>query len=226
MRLSWFSAGLTLAVFLTGTCLQAADNLLQNPGFEEGFEGWWTFGDGWRVNTPADGTGIVAHAGSACVIHEIAPGDTNTGWRGLSQTLSLKPGARFACGVWIKALGKSRPEGYLEIQFLDQFGQILQNYQSHSVTADLPFTYVSVDNVVAPARTATALVRGIVHLPARSVGRTVFYFDDFDLHEISGAATAPSGQGKKHTAVKRTVPGNHLPFETNSEPWKKQEPVM
>ncbi len=221
MRLSWFGASITLATFLAGSSLRAAENLLTNPGFEQDIEAWWTAGGGWRTSAAAEGVAAVAHTGGACAIHEVSADDTNTGWRVICQEVTLRPGVRHACGVWIKASGKSTPKCYMEVQFLDQFGKVLWTYQSRFVTADRPFTYVTVNNVVVPAKTVTSLVRGVVHVARRRDGPATFLFDDFDVREASGMEASTPESDKKRTGGRRTMSGIGSMFETNHETQKR-----
>lgn len=170
---------------LAGTNLLAEENLLCNPGLEQGLDGWWTFGEGWHASNGCGGAES-AHGGATCAVNEIPPGSTNDEWRGICQAVTVKPCGKYAFSAWIMASGTSPSESYLEVQFFDQFDRIIQCYQSQRVTSDQPFTDTVVNNVQAPAKTVKTLVRGVVHLlgPAPT-GVTVHAFDDFEFRRKS-----------------------------------------
>ena len=186
MHLSGFGTWITLATFLAGSSLQAADNLLKNPGFEQGLEGWWTFGEGWCAGSDGGTTGAAA-------MNDVPTGCTNAEWRGICQTVPVIPWARYACAASIQASGAGPSQTYLEIQFLDSSERVLQNYQSHVIASDQPFTLTTLNNLAAPAKAVAALVRGVVHLRDLPTGApSHFCFDTFEFHEVSRPAVLPT----------------------------------
>ena len=105
-----FRSGVLLAVLLSCRCFaqqpaEGSPNLLKNPAFEKGIEGW-SF-QAWRdrvakvVRDPAE-----THGGHACIrITQPSPTDS-----AFTQTVRLKPATHYRLSGWIKTDKVTKPE--------------------------------------------------------------------------------------------------------------------
>ena len=161
-------------------------NLLTNPGFETGdFTGWSTFGPGWRISGGAD-----ANTGSFGVVDDIFATDT-PGFRGVSQVIPATPGTEYTGGVWIRGVNieTGNTEAWLELQFLDGSNGVLLQLQSAHVTADQPFTFMSIASAVAPLGTVNVRVQGIAWEISEPANTNFPIFDDFQLAVVPEPGT-------------------------------------
>lgn len=159
----------------------ARANLLQNAGFETGdLAAWTTFGQGWRTGGGAD-----AHSGSVGAIDDVLATDVDE-WRGLYQNVPVIPNNLYSGGSFIRAVSIGNSEAYVEIQFLDAGGNLIEQHQTDRVTADQAFTYSGLDSLLAPAGAVTASVRAIVYRPASPSDLPDFLiFDDFTFENVT-----------------------------------------
>ncbi len=180
----WVCALAAIMVTLPAT-VQA--NLLTNPDFETGdLTGWGTFGSGWRISGGAD-----AHSGSFGVVDDIFATDT-PGFRGVSQVLAATPGTEYTGSVWIRgvSLEAGKTEAWLEFQFLDGSNGVLLQLQSTHVTADQPFTFMSIASAVAPVGTVNVRVQGIAWEVAQPADTDFPIFDNFQFDVVPEPGTA------------------------------------
>ncbi len=169
------------AGFLWGQATGAAT--LVNPGFETGdFTGWSTFGQSWRIGVGAD-----AQAGSYGAVNDMLGGDVDQ-FRGVFQNIAIVGGASYSAGVWLRTVTMDTTESWLEIQWFDNVGGFISQLQSVHTTADQPFTYLSLTNMVAPINAVTVSVRGIVQMHNTSGAPDFSIFDSFDF---SGGPVVP-----------------------------------
>ncbi len=163
-------------------CAGRAD--LINPGFETGdFTGWSAFGQGWRT---AGGTD--ANSGLFGMVNDVQGADTDS-FRGIFQEAPVVAGEGYDFGVHIRAVNVESSESWLEVQWLNSVGGVISQIQSTHVTADQPFTPMSISSAVAPVNAVTASVRGIVFMSAAPAVNTDFHiFDDFTVVPEPGPA--------------------------------------
>lgn len=148
------------------------DSSLDNPGFEDGLNGWATFGQGWRTGGGAD-----ARNGSLGAVDDVLSSDGDS-FRGAYQVVPVVAGLSYSAGVYIKTVSVNTSESWLEIQWYDSgSGLISQNTSAH-VTTDQPFTLASLNGIVAPAGAVTAGFRLIVHMPNQPGDSDFHIFDD------------------------------------------------
>lgn len=194
--------GLGLAVALAAAVPAARGQALTNASFEEGTTaGWEAFGPGWRVSAWSNETASDAHSGAFGAVNDVKKGEADE-WRGISQAVPAEHGMLYAVSAWVKALDVKDAEAFLELQFLDDDGKLMESVQSDIVKDDQPFTLIQVDAVNPPKRTKSLLVRGIVHRvkpPDDTID--VFAFDDFEL-TVTNKSSKSNG-GKKLTPAER-----------------------
>ena len=168
---------LAVAALLVATSAGAA-NLLKNPNFETGdFTGWTTFGLGWRT-----GIGDDAYEGTYGIVCDVLDWQTGENWRGVYQNVPVTAGATYSAGVSIRSVNVHFSSSWLELQWLDADGGVIEQLQSPWVTADQSFTPANLEDVVAPPGAVSLSVRGIVHLPTSPGNKPEFHiFDDFFL---------------------------------------------
>jgi len=179
---------LALGLVMTMTlCSQAA--LLSNSGFESNkLNPWVTFGQNWRM-----GSGNDAHTGSHGVINDILTTDVDD-WRGVYQEVPVVAGKTYEGGVWVRGVTIGDSEAFFEIQFLNLSGVLLSQHQSDKVTINQDFSFMEIQNLVAPPNAVTASIRGIVFMRKAPLADPGMYiFDDF---EFKSTSTFDSGQPK------------------------------
>jgi hypothetical protein len=153
---------------------------LTNPGFENGFAGWELVGQGWRTNGGAD-----AYSGSWGAVNDILAGDADN-WRIIHQRLDVLPGNLYSGGAYIRSVSVDNSMGYFELQFFNAAGSMIHQVQSAAVTNNQPFSFMGLNNVMAPAGAATVSVRGIVHTPIPPSNPPDFLiFDDFSFQDVT-----------------------------------------
>jgi hypothetical protein len=84
---------LTASLLTAAVPAVAATNLVANPGFENGFDGW-TAG-GYLNASAADGIGVLPHSGV-----QFASSGCDEHYCNLSQTLATTIGGRYALDFW------------------------------------------------------------------------------------------------------------------------------
>lgn len=185
---AWMAGVLAWAVCagVAGAVEPAEDNLLQNPGFEDGDFGAWTyFGQGWRVGSFVGEASRDMHDGKFGLLNEVAPTDGDE-WRGAQQILRVKPNKHYTLGAWVRVAQVGRSQSYLELQFLDKQSNVIEQAQSTALTYDQEFSWVCIENATAPQGSHYAAVRAVVQMlgkPERDIAYHMF--DDFMFAETS-----------------------------------------
>ena len=108
--------------------LAAADNLLLNPDFESGL-------DGWMLNAPGLAVESVSVDGRTAA-RMIVPDSVPPGWPNLSQEAPVKPGQLAEARV--EAMGRKVRDGYgvyASLEFLDARGERI-NFEQSSAALD------------------------------------------------------------------------------------------
>lgn len=141
--------------------LAALANLLANPGMENGdLSGWSTWGSNVRASDwPGD-----QHNGMwGCVI-DVFPTDSDE-WRGLFQMIPVTEGVTYEHTAWLRAAAVESgvTESFLELQWFNNSGSLIEQWQSTHVVADQDWTLMGSNTYIAPAGAVTASVRFIVH---------------------------------------------------------------
>jgi len=167
-------------VMVMALCSQAA--LLSNSGFESNdLNSWITFGQDWRI-----GSGNDAHTGSHGIINDILTTNVDD-WRGVYQEVPVVAGKTYGGGVWVRGITIGNSEAFFEVQFLNLSGVILSQHQSDKVTINQDFTFMGIQNLVAPPNTVTASIRGIVFMRnVPLVDPDMYIFDDFEFKATTG----------------------------------------
>lgn len=171
---------------MLGLALNAAcENLVQNPGFEDGMTGWECFGRGWRASNWRNVEASDAYSGAMGMVDDISPGDTEDEWRAVSQAVPVRGALSYTARVRIRTFNMGQSASYLEIQFLDARTNLLKQFQSEPVTNDQPFRVVAIEGVGSPRDAVSAVVRGVVHvMPGARDGVGFHVFDDFELDAV------------------------------------------
>ncbi|NLG33928.1 MAG: hypothetical protein GX548_01095 [Lentisphaerae bacterium] len=149
--------------------------MLADWGFESGtLSSWNTFGQGWHIATAPD-----RYHGTYGVVNDVTPSDSDE-WRGIYQNLPVTEGQTYSAGIYIRAVTIESSESFLEVQWFDSSGSILQTDQSAPhVGADQGYLLAHSHNMVAPAGAVTASVRGIVRMLSQPTANTDFHcFDE------------------------------------------------
>jgi len=155
----------------------AFSDLIINPGFESGdFSDWGTFGQNWRIGSGGD-----ANSGTFGAVNDVTPADGDE-WRGIFQNVAVVEGQTYTAGVFIRAVNVESSSSWFELQWLDTESAVISQLQSSHVTSDQAFTFMSVNDVVAPIGAVTASLRAIVHMSSAPAEGTDFHiFDDFSI---------------------------------------------
>lgn len=160
----------------------ARAELLTNRGFESGdFTNWTSFGPDWRISSGDD-----AHSGTYGAVNDVLTShDPGLEWRGLHQEVPVTAGETYLASVFIRAVNVESSASWLEIQWLDDQGNVIRQDATAPVTADQPFQFETLPWLAAPAGAVTASVRGVVHMPnPPAVDADFHVFDDFSLIQI------------------------------------------
>ena len=188
MKKTWLVVWLMAGMMAFGGD-EAAENLLQNGGFEAGgFDGWTYFGQGWRVSDFAGESSRDMHDGKFGLLNEIAPTDADE-WRGAQQVVKIKPNKAYELGAWVRVAQVGRSQSYLELQFLDKQSNIIEQVQSVAVDSDQEFRVVNIPHAEVPKDACWASVRAVVRMldkPAQDIGYHMV--DDFVLTEVKKPA--------------------------------------
>ncbi len=177
--------------------------LLENPGFETGEwdEADWDyfgpstekFDNNWFYTSPTV-MGFAPHHGEWAVGHTVMDND-RTGdeadlWRAVYQQVAAEPGEAYHASVYLRAEGVWNSSAFLEVKFLDEFGEVIipegktaedPEYKSEEVHASQDYTLLEVRDAVAPTNAVTVQVAGVVYAPAGEGPNEHFIFDDMSL---------------------------------------------
>jgi len=129
----------------------AGANLLVNPDFAKGL-------DGWKVN-PASLAAEAVHDDSRTMLHMTVPESVPVGWPGLSQEVPVKPDQLVEAHVG--AMGQHVKDGYgvyASIEFLDAKGERISFEQSSPAPADGTWSALSVRAYAPPEAENVRLV--------------------------------------------------------------------
>jgi len=171
-------------VVLLGIAGSAMGNLLTNPGFEDGdFTGWTLFSESqnWRVTDwPGD-----QYSEDYGVVNDVLPSGGDE-WRGIYQIIPVTAGVSYDYMAYQRAANVELDvsESFLELQWLNFEGGMIEQWQSTHVVADQDWTLMGSQNLVAPVGAVSASVRFIVH----AMGTP----EDTDWHVMDDAYFAES----------------------------------
>ncbi len=157
---------------------RAPAELLENPGFETGsLAGWATFGYGWRI-VPEDEARTGSHALAVDNHLELDEGT----WHGISQDVPITPRQTYTASAYVAANNVRHSSAFLEIQWLDEKGQLLHQVRSPAINRNQSYRLVQLRKSRAPVGAATASIRGIFFMPGTPRNdKGVFTFDDFSF---------------------------------------------
>lgn len=162
---------------------------LRNDGFESSdFTGWEIYGNGWRVSPLSRDS----HRGTYGAVNDVWTNSADQ-FRVVAQKIKVVPGKVYRAEVWIRAVCIEATESFLEVQFLDKDGGVLQQFQSTRVRAHHEYGPVAIERMKAPENAAWAGVRGVVEVILQPSMDTDFHvFDDFEFEPVKdGPAAAP-----------------------------------
>ena len=157
--------------------VQLPPNPVTNRSFETGdLAGWSIFGQGWRTGMGGD-----AFSGLYGAVNDVLDSNVDE-FRGVFQILPVTTGQTYVASVYIRTLNLESSESWLEIQWLDSEGHLINQVQSSHVTADQPFTLVELRSLEPPPGAVSIGVRGIVQMHEPPVEGADFHiFDDFSF---------------------------------------------
>lgn len=177
-----FAVAMTLTVFTSTAC---ADNIVRNPGFEEGSDYWFTPGfgvmsfDGWNYSHSGN-----ASAGTGCVSHGCM--DLYEGAY-LQQLLNTQPGQTYTLTFWVAENGGATSEmavywgGNLIADVLNPANNTC-GYSEDSYCNFVQFTFTG---LLAASESTLLQINGRQD-PAG------IYFDDFSVSSGSTATPEPA----------------------------------
>ncbi len=188
-----------IALIALTTAVQAQENLLPNPSFENGSD---TAATGWALNfweptgrrSTGDVSDTVAHTGSRSVHMEGYDPDCHAYWT--TRNIPMEAGKRYVLTAWALPHGVMYPNSYCRIHvgFQDADGQIIHDEQHHFASG---WAYRTLEGysgwtqfgleVVPPPGAVTATI------VLRFVGRGEAWFDDVSLvqSETAGIINPP-----------------------------------
>ena len=118
-------AALLLLAFTQQAIGQCPNNLLTNPGFENGLQGW--------LSTGAPSISTTSHTGSSAVLVE-------AGFNRMFQAMAAQPGYTYTLSAWIKSTA-SGGAGNIRIKFLNSSWVPIEDYWSElSLTGNYNMT--------------------------------------------------------------------------------------
>ncbi len=167
---------------------------LSNPGFETGgTHDWMLFGPGWRTGTGGD-----ARSGAYGAVNDVLDSQDplTEQWRGIFQNFDVSPATSYVASVYIRTLNIESSRSWLELQWLNGEGGLIDQVQSAPVTNDQPFTLVQLPALQPPANAVWASLRAIVFMESPPVADADFHiFDDLSFLPQLPLEASPSGDG-------------------------------
>lgn len=164
-------------------------NMLSNPGFEDGFEGWYCHSPGFQF---IDSSVYHNGAASACIRITKDDGENSSS---VTRLLAVKPNAKYRVSFWTMRENCAKiPNTY--ISEIDAAGNFIdpQIYVESGPVADNEWLFVSKDITTGPD-TAEILVRTGIYQSTGTV-----WLDDFSVTEdkkeyipVPGAVTDVTG---------------------------------
>lgn len=167
---------------------------LSNPGFETSdLTDWGIFGPGWRTGVGGD-----ARSGAYGAVNDVYdshdPGLDQ--WRGIFQNVDVSPATSYVASVYIRTLNIESSSSWLEIQWLNGEGGVIDQVQSAPVTNDQAFTRVQLPNLQPPAEAVQASLRAIVFMETPPAVDADFHiFDDLSFLPQLPLDVSSSGGG-------------------------------
>ncbi|MCR1000880.1 carbohydrate-binding protein CenC [Serratia rubidaea] len=160
-----------------------APNLLHNPGFEQGLQGWRGAGAG---------PDSVAHGGAASLRYH-NPDDAR--YRTFSQTIAAQPGQTIAFGAWLKGRGLQGPPqdrgASVYIQSFDAQGRFLEGRYPAGIVGDSDWRPIS-----ARYRVPQRAARVTLGLYLRRGTTGTAWFDDVYACALPPQATLYPANGR------------------------------
>lgn len=167
------TAGVLFLLACCAALAQARDNLLQNPGFEEGDEG----PAHWRCFPPqARGVRYVweegmAHSGERCACVEGA----GRGFGMWQQVVPVQPGAIYVLAAWVRSADIAPPgKACLQLFFRDAQGRPVQRVDLPGHAGTIPWLYDFPHELFVRAPKTAAKAEVNLYLE----GRGTAWFDD------------------------------------------------
>jgi hypothetical protein len=166
---------------------KAQDNLLQNPGFEEGTAGWESYGGSFGC------TGGPVRSGSLAGVVTVPGGGMTSCTR---QTLGVCPGDTCCFSGWVAGDGPCDAAVLLQVSWHDMpggYGSELRDDGSGTVRLGAPgaYCFLTTGEVVAPESACSARVKIVVESCAAATA--VVYLDDFSFVRLqAGPTPSPS----------------------------------
>jgi hypothetical protein len=170
----------------------AHGQLLKNDGFESGnLDGWIADGASWAMDTNG-----VARSGAEAVVNT-GNEETSDGYQVLHQEVAVAAGDICTGGFWVRAPSGSNAIAYLEFQFLNAKGEIVEQYQSDHLTEGPGYGFRGISTVSAPEGTVLASIRAVVYRKVKpGLAGDLFVFDAVSFGR--SPPLAPAGvRGKK-----------------------------
>ncbi|MDR2206602.1 MAG: T9SS type A sorting domain-containing protein [Flavobacteriaceae bacterium] len=192
-----------------------AQNLVQNPGFENGFTDPWF--KGWNA-TYTDPTLVTtgAHAGTNCVAYIGATATT-----GFYQNVSVVPGHSITISMWYKASGDGT-DARIWSSYLSDPSSTTPIYQEPEATDDPlrgPFNQYFDPAADWTEHTVTVTVpagANILQLHVRAYNNGTAYFDDFSVIDNDATAGTTEVGLSKHALIKNTLVNNQITFAADA----------
>ncbi len=152
---------------------------LKNAGFETGdFSNWGTGGQDWRISTWKDDQ----RRGKYGAVTDVFTNDVTDEYRVVAQDIKASGGKPYTASAFIRAVCVESTESFLEVQFFDEHGNLLEQFQSERITRDQDFQKVAITNMLSPAGTSKASIKGVVRIKEMPKENTDFHvFDNFDF---------------------------------------------
>lgn len=193
-----------------------AQNLLVNPGFENGLSGWTVVGDGWRTGAGAD-----AHSGRLGAVCDVLPSQPVGAWRILYQNIPTEPGLVYSASMSLRTVSLKASRSFFEIQFLDASKGVLQQFDTPAVQSNTGYTRYGYPILAVPPKAAWISVRAVVNVSSAPSTPEFHTWDDFDLREltVSGADKAylKSIAADTWRSIESLIEPEHgLPYDSSS----------
>jgi hypothetical protein len=190
-----------LSLLLAG----AAENLLVNPGFETGL-------DGWSVNAPGAAVEPAVVDGRT-VARLTVPSETPVAWPNLYQQVPVKPGQLVETRV--EAMGRNTRDGYgtyASLEFLDAEDKRINFEQSCAVSGDGAWSDLPLHAFAPPGATQARLC---LLLNGHGEAR----FDNASLTRSDQAAPAPLNGPVTFDVTREVVCKSLIGFGAEDDGW-------
>ncbi|MEX2028225.1 MAG: hypothetical protein WD988_01885 [Candidatus Curtissbacteria bacterium] len=161
----------------------AAENLLQNGGFEEEVSIWQTFGS--TISQSADFKKNGNYSG------KVETTTTNSGTKYVYQAVLVESGKSYQASAFILKQGENTAKASVVFAFYastDGSGSQIggKSYSSNIVEGnDTNFSQVQTDVVEAPENTQSAKIRLSIIMPQSADEKGAAYFDEVEFKEVA-----------------------------------------